>query len=278
MPPTKQRLHYVLARDFEAARPTVDALLSDGLDYADVRFLKYSTHLRGHKPEDVAFVFTPSFKDHPSYTDCAVRVHGMIALGAIVKPIPQLRLEQIAEESSRDTGMQGVEPTMSWVDEAVGFEIDGYSKHWDRIFRNVVRDGVGDQPRGSLRQAAEKAADILDPPCDCYYCRTFVLIGEADASEYHLDGSSNSAESAPEEPVEYMQVFLGGFYHGTKAPQISIVPGTEFFFTDDADFYETYRLTDHSVLGKLMYFWIQVELWDDRQRIVREYLLEPLEA
>jgi hypothetical protein len=270
MPPTKQRKHFVLAESQESAQPVMDALLANGMLPDNVRWLDYSGELRRFKPDDVAFIFLPDFKYHPRYLDCSVRVHGMIALGAIVKPIPQTRLEKIAEDISC------TEPADHKTLQRI---TDGYGQLWEMIFNDVVSDKVGEKSSSTLRQAAERAVDMIDAPrCDCYYCRALLLTGDDATSEYRLDDVSNSAESAPEELIEYLQVFLGGLYHGTKSSQISIVPGTEFFFTDENGFTETYRLTDHSVLGKLMYFWIQVDEWDDRQRLVREYLLEPLES
>lgn len=250
-PPTKQRKHFVLAGSEETAQPVIDALRVNGMLPSKVSYLRYPVYLNGYGPDELAFIFLDDFRDHHAYHVINARVHDLISKGAVVEPKPLTAADLTIDPDK--------------------------IRKWQEVFRDVVTDGVGDRPRSNLRQAAEKAADALDPPCDCYYCRNFELTGEEATSGYRLDGTWNGAESAPEEP-EYLQVFLGGIFHGTKTPRISIVPSTEFFFTDDEDVYETYRLTEHYVLGKRMYFWVHVSLWDDRQRVVREYLIEPLEG
>src|ERR1044072_2486622 len=184
MPPPKQRKPFVLTSSEESAQPVMDTLLANGMMIENIGYLTYSYQLFGYEPEELAFIFLPDFKDHPKFGILDIQVHGMIALGAIVKPIPQTRLEKIAEDISC------TEPADCKTLQRI---TDGYGQLWEMIFNDVVSDSVGEKPLCSnLRQAAEKAVAALDPPCECYYCRVPKFV----------------KESAPEEPIEYQQVFL----------------------------------------------------------------------
>lgn len=89
----------------------------------------------------------------------------------------------------------------------------------------------------------------------------------------------------------YKQIYLGGHLHGKRVrenfppglPEIRTIPPQHITARDlvepQSDIHEVhYKRSDASIFGAVVTFWICEYDWIDRDQLVRDFLLFPLEV
>lgn len=198
---TKQRRHFVLAKNYEAASPVLEEYRKNGLK--DTWFLSSHTELIEKKAEDLAFILVPGWEENRASADNWEAVSRKIKTGAIVKAYPK-------------------KPTPG---------LDLYTS----LFKDQA--GAVPFPTPVLRDFV----DVMEKP-----------------------------------EKQYNHVFIGGPYNGwTMSPTGSA--GGQIVIRNAA-ITVTYLMYEFRILGVPLTFWVTESLWDDRQRMVREYLLKNVAA
>jgi hypothetical protein len=107
---TKQRLHYVLAKDAGSAKPIIEEFRKNGITNG-VHWLNSLVELMGRNPKELAFIFADNFSEHPLFMKIHESVQNRILRGAIVKPVPKRPEIKVATKTEIKNASSIAEPT-----------------------------------------------------------------------------------------------------------------------------------------------------------------------
>ncbi|MDP9870358.1 MULTISPECIES: hypothetical protein [Streptosporangium] len=274
MPTTqRQRRHFVLAHSLTVAKPIMDTLRKNGLRSNNIIYLTSQTQLDGIDPKDACFIYGPSYL----YSRCwnsqmRNRIYNLIEQGATVKPVP-VRPEPKPEpkpEPIRPTAR----PTLSLAPSRRPFFSlsDSFG---------TALSSVSGGPNGTLASAPLDKDKLV----------------EQLKSYAAGDKPTETAEPKPTPEPVYKEIFLGGPKHGQRKTDPNGPFGTYFVHTEPpqgfrlisslsginrssaSTTYPTkYRRQEVEIFGAKVNFWIAEDLWNDRNQLMRDFVLFQLEV
>ncbi|MEV4454497.1 hypothetical protein [Microbispora sp. NPDC049633] len=194
-------------------------------------------------------------------------------------------------------GLLGVNPKESALVLVPGWEDSRDARKIGDQIMSLVRKGIVTKPVPRAPEPKPEPQKTLPTP------KTSVGGGymrSADVLDALLGTSKKIAlKTAPIEdkiqpvnqPSKYKQVYLGGPRHGqqvrepvlpyqTEIRAVEVEPGPIDYFSirSTIPFRESvYRKAEFAFLGENIIFWIDTRQWSDRQRLVRDFMLFPLE-